>query len=122
MGNTALFIVAWLAVVVHATAGLFVARRFTTWTLLPVVNAVFAVLILAYWIPKWISYATEGITWYATDQAVPLYALVVLGLSAATLTGHTTSPIPHWLVYGIDMLALLAAALVISFFRIDNLI
>ena len=122
MGNTALFILPWLAVVVHATAGLLVARRFTAWPLVPVVNGLVALGVLAYWLPRWISYATQGITWYASDQVVPLYALVVLVLSAAALSGRVTSAAPQWVVFSIDMLALLGAALFITFFRMDRLI
>ena len=122
MGNTALFILAWLAVAVHATVGLLVARRFTALPLVPVVNGLVALGLLAYWVPRWISYATQGITWYMSDQVVPLYALVVLALSVAALMGRVTAPTLHWVVFGIDMLALLGAALFLSFFRMDRLI
>ena len=77
--------------------------------------------MLAYWIPKWYSDAIQGITWYATDQLVPLYALLVAALAVATLSGRYLSPVPHWVVFVIDALVLLAAAVFFSLFRMDRL-
>ena len=122
MGNTTLIIGAWIAVAVHATAGFVVVRRITALPVLPVVNALVALGLLAYWVPKWQAYATGNISWYMSDQVVPLYALVVLVLSGAALAGRISAPAPVWIVFSIDLLAILGMALFLTFFRMDRLI
>ena len=122
MGNTTLTVLAWLAVALHLVVGVLVARRISTLPLLPLMNGLFALTVLAYWVPRWISYATEDITWYGSDQVFPAYAVVVLALTATALAGRAALPVVHWTVFVLDALVLLAAALLFSFFRMDRMI
>lgn len=120
MSNAALIAFTWAAFVVHVLVGLAVLRRWSTWPLLPFLNLAVALCVLAYWLPKWFSYASQGIIWYANDQLVPLYAVLVGALAVFTLTGRY-GVVPHWIVFVIDALVLLAAALFFSLFRMDRL-
>ena len=105
----------------HALAGMAVLRRWTTWPLLPLLNLLVALCVLAYWLPKWYSYADQGISWYASDQLVPLYAVLVGALAVFTLTGRYAGTGLHWTVFSIHALVLLAAAVFFSLFRMDRL-
>jgi hypothetical protein len=96
-------------------------RRWSTLPLLPLLNLVVAAGVLAYWAGKWYGYVFKHITWYATDQLLPLCAIGVCCLSGATLAGKYSGTWPHWCVFGVDMLVLLAAALFFSLFNMDRL-
>ena len=122
MGNTTLTVLAWLAVALHAVVGVFVARRITALPLLPIVNGLVALAVLAYWVPKWFAVVTRNIVWYWSDQALPVYALVVLVLVGTTLAGRTALPVVHWSVFVLHAVVLLAAALFFTFFRMDRMI
>jgi len=122
MSNITVIAMAWLGFIVHLVVGLVALRRLGTLPLVPVVNGAIALAILAYWVPRWYSYFFQGITWYASDQAFPLYALAVLGLCVATLAGPFKGPMLHGLVFSFHGLLLLAAALFFTFFKMDRLI
>lgn len=113
--------VAWLAVAVHAAVMVAVRRRMTGFSVVPLVNLATALCVLAYWVPRWYGYATRGITWYVSDQALPLCAILVCVLSGMSLAGRYHGTLPHWLVFGVDGLALLAAALFFTFFKMNRL-
>lgn len=121
MSNVALASITWLAFVVHLGIGIAARRRPANVSLLPLLNLVVALAVLAYWVPRWIGYVSRDIQWYATDQLVPLYAVLVCALAVASLTGRVTTGVPHWVVFGIDTLALLGAALLFTLFRINRL-
>ena len=112
----------WLALAVHVIVGILVWRRVTSVPLLPWLNLVMALGVLSYWIPRWISYVTRGIIWYATDQLVPLFALVVVVLAAFSLTGRMHTMVPHWVIYAIHFAVSIAAVVFVSTFRITRLI
>jgi len=92
--------------------------------LMPVLNLTVAACVLAYWARAWYGYAARGVTWYASDQAVPLYAAVVAIAAGLTLVGRFNGRMAHtiqWLAFGVDALVLIAAALYLTFMRIDRL-
>ena len=121
MSDAAILALAWLAVAVHAVVAALAWRRPGGAPHVPLLNLVVALAVLAYWAPRWYGYATRGVTWYATDQLIPLYALVVGGLAAASLAGRPHAGALQWIAFAIDALALLAAALFFSFFRMNRL-
>jgi hypothetical protein len=77
--------------------------------------------VLAYWGRRWFGYLFRGITWYATDQLIPLCALLVFILAILTLSGRYNGVGLHWVIFVITTLVLLAAALFFSFFRMTRL-
>lgn len=122
MSDPVILALAWICFSIHLAVGVVAARNLTTLPLVPVVNAAVAVSVLAYWMTRWYSYIFQGVKWYASDQALPLYAVVVLALSVATLAGSFKGTVMHGVILGIDGLALLAAALFFTFFKLNRLI
>jgi len=117
MNDTALKAVAWLAVAVHAAVGVAAWRRPAGPPLVPLLNLVAALCVVAYWAQAWYGYLAQGVTWYATDQLLPLYAIAVCILSALALAGRGPGALAHWIVFAVDALVLLAAALFFTVFR-----
>jgi hypothetical protein len=120
MSNAAMIAVAWLALAVQLLVGI-VARQRGAIPLIPLLNLAAALGVLAYWGQRWYKYLFQGVIWYATDQLIPLYAILVCILAVLTLSGRYPGVLLNWLVYGVDTLVLLAAALFFSFFRINRL-
>jgi len=121
MINSALLFGTWLAFVLHVAVAVTTMRRWSTWPLMPALNGIAAACVLAYWLPRWYSYAFKNITWHTSDQWMPLCALAVLALAVLTLTGRFPATTAHWIICTIDGLALLAAALFFTLFRMDRL-
>jgi len=119
MSNTMVTILVWSAVAAHVAV--LVLWRRSTWNLLPLINLAMAALVLGYWVPRWISYARRGVTWYASDQLVPAYALFVCTLSILTLSKRVTATKLSWTVFGADFIILSAAALFFTFYRTRRL-
>ncbi len=113
--------VVWLGLAAHVAALLIVRRRSTDAPVVAILNLAVVLCVLTYWAQKWYSYIVHDITWYYTDQLVPLYAIVVCILSAVTLSSRHTLGLPHWVVFSIDAFVLIGAALFFSFFRITKL-
>src|SRR5690349_7151881 len=110
-------ILAWIGLIAHVVVGVVALRRSVApaaHRLVPLLNLVLALCVLAYWMRKWYGYATRGVTWYASDQLVPLYAIAVAVLSGIALAGWYDGRLPHWVVFVIDALAFLAAALYLT--------
>ncbi len=122
MNDTTIRLITYFAVAVHVGAGIFSVRRSSTFAAVPWLNLVVALCVLAYWVQKWYSYWAKGISWYASDQLVPLYALVVCALAFFTLSGRYAAVVPHWIVFAIDLLVLIAAALYFTVVRFDRMI
>ncbi len=122
MHNATLLVISWSAVVLHAAVGGLALRRATSLPLVPVLNLVVGVCVLAYWVPRWYSYAFKGITWYASDQWIPLYGALVCTLALLSLSGRYGGTAPHWIIFSIDALVLLVAAVFFTFFRMDRMI
>ncbi|MDB4883343.1 MAG: hypothetical protein JWL95_2109 [Gemmatimonadetes bacterium] len=122
MSNATLMAIPWLALAAHVAVGVVVGRRWSSLPLLPLINLATAACVLLYWAQRWYGYLFRGVTWYGTDQLMPLYAILVCVLAGLTLTGRLTATAPHWVVFGVDAVALLGAALLFSFVRITRLI
>lgn len=118
-------IVAWTGLAVHLVVGGVAMRRPAAQSaprLLPLLNLAMALCVLAYWVREWYGYMTRGVTWYVSDQLVPLYAIAVAILSGVALAGWYDGRIGHWLVFAVDTLVLAAAALYLTFIRFDRLL
>ena len=113
--------VAWLALAVQLLVGIVALRQKSMLPLIPLLNLVAALGVLAYWGQRWYKYLFQGVIWYATDQLIPLYAILVCILAVLTLSGRYPGVFLNWVVYGADTLVLLAAALFFSLFRINRL-
>lgn len=122
MSDPVILAITWLAFAVHLAVGVVALRGMSTLPLVPALNAAVASAVLAYWMTRWYSYLFQGITWYLSDQALPLYALLVLALSVATLLGAFKGGTLHGVILSVDGLALLAAALFFTFFKMDRMI
>jgi hypothetical protein len=117
-------VVAWIGLTVHLVVGGVVLRRPAApppHRLLPLVNLAMALCVLAYWLREWYGYITRGVTWYVSDQLVPLYAIAVAILSGIALAGWYDGRVAHWLVFAVDTLVLAAAALYLTFMRFNRL-
>lgn len=121
MSNLALITIAWLAVAAHVAVGVAVHRRVSDLPLVPLLNLGTALCVLAYWVQKWFGYINNGITWHFSDQLLPLYAIVVCVVAVTRIAGRYNGALPHWIIFGVDALALLAAALLFTFFRMNRL-
>ena len=108
--------------VLHLVVGVLAFRRGPPPTLLVWLNLATGLGVLVYWVPRWYSYLADGIVWYATDQLLPLYALLVCLLSVLTLANRVSGHRLHWLVFGLHAIVLLVAALFLTFFRVNRLI
>ncbi len=122
MKNIVPVLIVWLGLAAHVTVLVLVRRRSTDAPVVAILNLAVAICVLAYWVQKWYSYIVRDITWYYTDQLVPLYAIVVCILTAVTLSTRYTLSIPHWVVFGIDAFVLGGAALFFATFRMTKLI
>lgn len=121
MNNSLLVAIVWLALWAHIAAGVATRRHIGSLPWLPLVNLIAGIGVLAYWIPRWYSYISKGITWYASDQLVPLYALVVCITAGIAVSQRSGDGVFTWLVFGVDTLVLIGAALFFTFFRMNRL-
>ena len=116
--------IVWVGLVAHLLVGV-VALRAPAGTsaraLLPLVNLVVAAGVLAYWAREWYGYLANGVTWYASDQVVPLYAAAVAVVSGLALAGRYDGRAAHWVAFAVDTLVLVVAALYVTFVRFDRL-
>ncbi|MEP7066593.1 MAG: hypothetical protein ABI889_11210 [Gemmatimonadota bacterium] len=119
---------AWIGVVAHLAVGIATLRRpaaLPARPLLPLLNLALALCVLAYWARAWYEYAARGITWYASDQLMPMYAVIVAILSALAFAGRYDGRLAHsfqWFAFGVDALVLAGAALYLTFARFDRMI
>src|SRR5689334_1840089 len=93
---------AWIALGVHLVVGIATVRSAGWRPWLPLLNLTIAVCVLAYWTQRWYGYLLRGVTWYASDQLVPLYALLVCALTVASLSGRYQAAALNWAVFAID--------------------
>ncbi len=121
MNNRTLQVALWLAVTCQIVGGAAVATRKAPPATLVVLNLVTALSVVAYWGWQWFGYLFRGITWYASDQLLPAYALAVVALASFTLFGRVEAVGVHRALFGLHTLVLLLAALFFSFFRITRL-
>ncbi|HTL05921.1 MAG TPA: hypothetical protein VL241_09250 [Gemmatimonadales bacterium] len=121
MSDATLRALAWSGFMIQVLAGAAVLRHKAPGSLLVVLNLVMAGAVLVYWGQRWFGYLFRGITWYATDQLIPAYALLVCLLAVLTLLGRSQFGGIHGWIFGLNTLILLAAALFFSFFRMTRL-
>jgi hypothetical protein len=120
-------LLAWIGVVAHLAVGVATMRRspeLPARPLLPLLNLAVAVCVLAYWAHEWYGYLARNVTWYASDQLLPAYAAVVALASVLSLAGRYEGRLLNgfeWLVFGVDALAFVGAALYLTFARFDRL-
>ncbi len=121
MSNARLAGLAWLALTAQLLVGAAVVSHKASVSRIALLNLAAGTVVLLYWGSRWIGYMFRGTTWYAMDQLLPVCALVVCLLAALTLAGRYQGVIAHWMIFGSTTLALLAAALCFSFFRMTRL-
>ena len=121
MSDPAILALMWIGFATHLIVGVLAIRHVTTLPLVPIVNGVVALSVLAYGMTRWYSYIFHGIKWYANDQILPLVAAVVLAFSVATLAGYLKGTVVHGVILSIDGLVLLAAALFFMSFKMDKM-
>ena len=119
---------AWLGVAAHlcvVVVALSWRAERSPHRLLALLNLAIAICVLAYWAQVWYGYVARGITWYATDQLLPLYAIAVAVASGLALTGRFVGRLAfgiQWFVFAVDAIVFIAAALYLTFARFDRLI
>lgn len=111
----------WFAVIAHLTAGVLSWRRGSALPLLPLINLAVAACVVVYWMVRWYGVIARGILWYATDQLLPLYALAVCLFSGLALAGKVVAAPVHWVIFCLQFLVLIAAALFFTFFKITRM-
>ena len=112
----------YLAVIVHVVIGVLAWRRGSAVPLLPIINLATAACVVAYGLNDWYGIITRGITWYATDQLLPLYALAVCVFSILSLAGKVVGTPVHWTIFTLQLLVLIAAALFFTFVKFTRMI
>ncbi|MEO7355661.1 MAG: hypothetical protein ABIZ70_15040 [Gemmatimonadales bacterium] len=122
LGNTTISALAWIALALHLLIGASVLRHRGPPSQLAWLNFAVAAAVLLYWGTKWYSYLFRGITWYLSDQWLPALAIVVCIVAALTIAGRYQGSAFHWLVFVVDTIVLIGAALFLTFFRMTRLI
>lgn len=120
MSNLAVATIAWAGFLIHLAVAVLARRRVVDLPLVPAVNLATSGFVLAYWAQRWYGYVFHGISWYATDQLLPLYALTVSLLAAVAVWGRSTGTL-QWMFLTIDGIALLGAAIFFSMMRLDRM-
>ncbi len=114
-------LLSWLGLLVHLVVGFLVLRRLGSPRLLPLLNLMIAGAVLVYWIRQWYDYLFGGILWYATDQLMPLYALIVVVVASLSLAGRYQGTVFHWVVFGVDTTVFIVAVYLATFLRFNRL-
>jgi len=115
--NFALAIVAWTGLGLHLLVGILALRSAGSRQLVPALNLITAACVVAYWVQRWFGYVFRGITWNASDQAIPLYAICVSVLAGGTLAGRYSAVTLNWLVFTLHTVVFVGAVLFVTFFR-----
>jgi hypothetical protein len=121
MTDTVVTAVAWTALVLHVTVlvAMFRSGGWGPW--LPLLNLTTAGCVVGYWANRWYGYLVHGITWYASDQILPLYALLICVLSVMSLSGVYRAAALHWIAFVIHLIVVIGAVLFVTFFRMNRL-
>ena len=122
MSDISIRVLVWFAVIAHLAFGVVSWRRGSALPLLPLINLAVAACVVAYWIVRWYGVIAHGIIWYANDQLLPLYALAVCVFSALALGGKVVAQPVHWVIFCLQSLVLIAAALFFTFFKMTRMI
>ena len=113
--------VAWIALGLHIVVGAATLRGGGWRPLLPLLNLTTAVCVLAYWANQWYGYLFQGVTWYASDQLVPLYAVLVCVIAVTSLSGRHRAVTINWIAFAVDSVVVIGAVLFVTFFRMNAL-
>ena len=122
MSDSSIRVLVWFAVVAHLTFGVLSWRRGSALPLLPLINLAVAGCVVAYSMVRWYGVIARGIIWHASDQLLPLYALVVCIFSGLALGGKVVAAPVHWVIFCVQSLVLIAAALFFTFVKITRMI
>ena len=122
MSNTLVAATAWIGFALHLIVGVTAIRSERGAALVPLLNLLTAGSVLAYWGYRWFGYLFRGVTWSLSDQALPLYALVVCLFAGLALANRHSAVTITWIAFVIDSVVLLIAVLFVTFFRMDRLI
>jgi len=122
MSDASIRVVVLFAVIAHLTVGMVSWRRGSALPLLPLVNLAVAACVVVYWVVEWYGVITRGIIWYANDQLLPLYAVAVCVFSGLALGGKVVAQPVHWVIFCLQSLVLIAAALFFTFFKMTRMI
>ena len=117
MSDFAIAAIAWIGLALHLIVGILAIRTAGLRPLVPAVNLITAACVLAYWVHRWYGYLFRGITWYATDQLIPLYAIFVCVLAGGTLASRYSAVTLNWLVFTFHAVVFVGAVLFVTFFR-----
>ena len=121
MNDRTIAALAWLAIAAHLAVGIVVRTRRSNLPLVQLLNLAVALCIVGYWLPRWYGYAVKGNTWYATDQLVPLYAILVCLLSGFALSGRYGGMRWHWVALGVHATVLVAFAIYMTTVRFNRM-
>jgi hypothetical protein len=121
MSNFTFAAIVWTGLGLHLAAGIVAIRTEGSIPLVPALNLISAACVVAYWANRWFGYLFRGITWYASDQLIPLYAILVCVLAGVSLTGRYPAVTLNWVVFAFHVAVFVAAALFVTFFRMNRL-
>jgi len=117
MSNFVITVLAWVGLGLHLLVGILALRSAGSRQLVPVLNLIIAACVVAYWAQRWFGYVFRGITWSVSDQAIPLYAILVCILAGGTLAGRYSAVTLNWLVFTLHTVAFVGAVLFVALFR-----
>lgn len=122
MSDLQIRVLLYVAITAHIIAGAISWRRGNVLPLVPLINFATAFCVVAYALKRLYGVIVNDITWYGTDTLFPLYALAVCIFSLLALSGKTSAPFAHWLIFVVQLLALIAALLFFTFFKMSRMI
>ena len=117
MSNLVIAAIAWVGLGLHLIVGILALRSAASRQLVPALNLITAACVILYWVHRWFGYLSRGITWYASDQLIPLYAIFVCVLAGGTLASRYSAATLNWLVFAVHAVVLVGAVLFVTFFR-----
>ena len=117
MTNFLFATIAWIALALHIVVGVVTLRSRGWRPWLPLLNLTIAVCVLAYWASRWYGYLFRGVTWYASDQLIPFYAVLVVALTVVSLSGRYQAVALNWVAFTIHSVAVIGAVLFATFFK-----
>lgn len=117
MSNGLVAALAWVGLGLHLLVGILVLRSAGPRQLVPALNLITAACVVAYWVHRWFGYLFRGITWYASDQLIPLYAILVCVLAGGSLASRYSSASMNWLVFALHTIVFVGAVLFVTLFR-----
>ena len=117
MTNFQFAALAWTAFALHIVVGIVTVRSEGRRPWLPLLNLTIAICVLAYWASRWYGYLFRGVIWYASDQAIPLYAVLVCVLAVTSLSGRHRLVALDWAAFAIHSVVVVGAVLFVTFFK-----